>query len=1000
MSQAKLTLRPPPNIDFVQGYPGIPPGGSRPEAAVKGAIEVRVGPQGVKAKWVRIELRRVETLPGGGLSNTFYDFVGHSPINVWQARDEYSMLENQDFPFYIRIPESIPPSIALEKGAGIKYELIATVCVKGKRGLLRRDKSTVTSASSTIIIDKHELHPTWPVYSQHETRQHAEDGVTLTVDRSHTCYGPGDRIVVMATVKAQPLQTHMLRGFEFALRETTVFRASPHTTGKKGAPQVKVNNISERKVPVNVTLYGGTQHKAELTVTVPPHHTSATLNAARHIDIMYVLQVKALLGTGQSVTLDLPVVVSNWPRSVSLEAMRRIGPAPNVSLPGPAGADRLLKPTTPPSSETTQSKVRPDTQASTQSGASHPPLAQPHPYSAVDADAMPVRSPVGQSNTAPMERTNGFAGSNKPDEFGVNRTTEPAKGLSVHQASSAESSSYGGAQANNYAVQTIGGTQAVASGSMNAARVMSQFANDSVTAARPRLGSARAQSASNRLTVANLNDHEAEEYAKAEREHAGRATRAPSTRPGWISAEEEKQRLYETAVANVERIQGISRPRSPTSSTDSPSQTTSMASPKLKSTPWPTAEEEKARLFHQAQAAVARTQGLSSSGGISPPSSTHGHGDSLTRSESAVSTLARDSSNGAGSSSLQPPQRTPIKSPTPQYPSAEEEKAALKRYHEAKAAVERTQGVTYGMSSQSPPAVPIPYDALYPSTPVSPPPPALVADDLPPAFIPSSSQPSYLSEKEKLRRAYEAQDAAAVANAARLGAVGSPQLSPLAAFDSYASSPPLAALPASSTSLSSAAAEKEMLRRRFETQDAAALAAAGPPAPPPRSNGIRPSPSPPSSGSRPIPTPPQSPGMAGGSRPMTAAEEKARLKAMYEAEERAGQPNGIVSAPLSPPLPTNDVNMNGSLLQEPSTPPPPLPPLMPRPPKQYIEETQEEDKRTYARLEAMDKEKPGLTGSLKTELILSSFSADLIDSNGNTIPTPGPPPPLPPKPVE
>lgn len=58
----------------------------------------------------------------------------------------------QDFPFYIRIPESIPPSIALEKGgayaaitsavarlliylntAGIKYELIATLCIKGKK---------------------------------------------------------------------------------------------------------------------------------------------------------------------------------------------------------------------------------------------------------------------------------------------------------------------------------------------------------------------------------------------------------------------------------------------------------------------------------------------------------------------------------------------------------------------------------------------------------------------------------------------------------------------------------------------------------------------------------------------------------------------------------------------------------------------------------------------------------------------------------------------------
>lgn len=97
------------------------------------AIEVRVGPGGVKAKWVRIELRKVETLPGGGLANTFFDFVGQSPVNLWQSGDEYSTLSTvrsqlipglfdrlsfpqQDFPFSIRIPESIPPSIALEKG--------------------------------------------------------------------------------------------------------------------------------------------------------------------------------------------------------------------------------------------------------------------------------------------------------------------------------------------------------------------------------------------------------------------------------------------------------------------------------------------------------------------------------------------------------------------------------------------------------------------------------------------------------------------------------------------------------------------------------------------------------------------------------------------------------------------------------------------------------------------------------------------------------------------
>ena len=91
----------------------------------------------MKAKWVRIELRKVETLPGGGVPNTFFDFVGQSPINLWQPpNDEYSTLHTvrpsrvlsppyhpstatrpqNDFPFFIRIPESIPPTIALEKG--------------------------------------------------------------------------------------------------------------------------------------------------------------------------------------------------------------------------------------------------------------------------------------------------------------------------------------------------------------------------------------------------------------------------------------------------------------------------------------------------------------------------------------------------------------------------------------------------------------------------------------------------------------------------------------------------------------------------------------------------------------------------------------------------------------------------------------------------------------------------------------------------------------------
>lgn len=56
-------------------------------------IELRLGSEPVKAKWVRIELRKVETLPGGGQANTFYDHVGQSPLNVWAAREDYDLLQ-------------------------------------------------------------------------------------------------------------------------------------------------------------------------------------------------------------------------------------------------------------------------------------------------------------------------------------------------------------------------------------------------------------------------------------------------------------------------------------------------------------------------------------------------------------------------------------------------------------------------------------------------------------------------------------------------------------------------------------------------------------------------------------------------------------------------------------------------------------------------------------------------------------------------------------------
>ena len=98
----------------------------------------------------------------------------------------------------------------------------------------------------------------------------------------------------------------------------------------------------------------------------------------------------------------------------------------------------------------------------------------------------------------------------------------------------------------------------------------------------------------------------------------------------------------------------------------------------------------------------------------------------------------------------------------PQYMTAEQEKAALRRYEEAKRAVELSQG-----GDEVPSSNPIAYDSLYPSSkPAASGSSSQPVDDAPPSFEAAAGGNNimaHLSEKERLRRAYEASDAAAMA---------------------------------------------------------------------------------------------------------------------------------------------------------------------------------------------------------------------------------------------
>ena len=164
------------------------------------------------------------------------------------------------------------------------------------------------------MIEKHELHSTWPVYAQPESRQVVSNGLTLVVDRSNTCFAPGDRLAIIATLKSDNLSPVVLRGFEFSLKETIIYRGGLQSHSKKNEPLVQTSVLGEQKLPVAITLYGGTQHKAELGCVIPGNHTTSSVNAGRHIDIGYSLNIKATIDRANPIVMDLPVTITNWPR--------------------------------------------------------------------------------------------------------------------------------------------------------------------------------------------------------------------------------------------------------------------------------------------------------------------------------------------------------------------------------------------------------------------------------------------------------------------------------------------------------------------------------------------------------------------------------------------------------------------------------------------------------------------------------------------------------------
>jgi len=307
---ARLSLRAPPHLPFIQGWPGIPSSTDRKQPAIHGTVEVRIGPHPIKARWVRVEIRKHESLPPGFPSSSSHteaetwDHVGEIGT-LWSAAagKEWDNLEQADYKFYLPLPVDVPPSVEMAKGNGVRYELVAALCYRQKGGLFKKESASIIKITEPLRITKHEMHSAWPLYNQPDSRtvSTADHQINLTVQRPSSAFGPTDRILFTATIKSARPQSFKLKGFDCQLLEiiTNIPAAAPASTKSRKskptpAPISRSRPIASTRYAIDDVVVLGREKSARMEIAVPGDRLSMTVEAARTLEVRYELEVKAV----------------------------------------------------------------------------------------------------------------------------------------------------------------------------------------------------------------------------------------------------------------------------------------------------------------------------------------------------------------------------------------------------------------------------------------------------------------------------------------------------------------------------------------------------------------------------------------------------------------------------------------------------------------------------------------------------------------------------------
>lgn len=345
-SQGKLSIRPLPHLDFVLGWPGIAPNkeASRNAAHIAGNVEVRLGSKGMKASWLRIELRKIETVPGG---ENWGELIGSGPIDVWSARSGtgkgdreqdsdgtcWEILKTNDFPFRINIPEALPPSARLDKICGLQYELVTSLCVKTKKGFMRKeDTSSVMQSVQPITLDKHEMHSTWPAYNIPDTHTGERDSMRAKLRRERYCYAPGDKIRVKVIVQSNRVEPAKLKSVAVTIKETVTFhgvkpskKAMTSNSNSAQPSMQRVEVVTQKAKQIGKKIYKGDSKDYDIELVIPKNHALMTISTGKHIEVSYTMRLYVDISKCPIVIDHVPMMMTTFPRQASLSLMKKIG---------------------------------------------------------------------------------------------------------------------------------------------------------------------------------------------------------------------------------------------------------------------------------------------------------------------------------------------------------------------------------------------------------------------------------------------------------------------------------------------------------------------------------------------------------------------------------------------------------------------------------------------------------------------------------------------------